>query len=53
MNLALYKVSNLHISTVVLLFLLEKCESRLHWKGFSLFNKKVIVCLIDTLRVDV
>ena len=54
-KLTLCEVSNLHISTVVLLFLLEKCESRLHCKGFSLFffNKKVIVCLIDTLRVDV
>ena len=53
-NLTLCEVSNLHISTVVLLFLLEKCESRLQIaKDSHFFNKKVIVCLIDTLRVDV
>ena len=36
-KLTLCEVLNLQISTVVLLILLEKCESRLHCKGFSLF----------------
>ena len=51
MKLTLCEVSNLHISTVVLLFLLEKCDARVVCiaKDSHFFNKKVIVCLIDTL----